>query len=96
LRALFKVNISNKDRYVEGKTKDNFLLGKDKVIFIFTDRVSVKDVLLAEAIPNKGVVQCLLSKFWFKFIENNNIVKTHFLDQPDLKNSLKGNVVWQY
>lgn len=95
MRALLKINISNKDRYIDGKTKDNFLLGKDKIIFVFTDRISASDVLLTEAVPQKGRVQCLLSKFWFKFIEEKNIVKTHFLDQPNLEKSLKGNVVWQ-
>jgi len=95
LKALSKVNISNKDRYIDGKTKDNFLLGKDKILFVFTDRISANDVLLAEAVPKKGVVQCLLSKFWFKFIEEKGIAKTHFSDQPNLEGALKGSVVWQ-
>lgn len=60
----------------EGKVRDNYLLGKERII-VTTDRISAFDVVLG-TIPFKGQVLDALSNFWFdktKKIVKNHIVK---------------------
>ena len=40
------------------------------VLIVATDRVSVFDVVLANGIPNKGVLLTQMSKFWFDFFSD--------------------------
>ncbi|MDO8636144.1 MAG: phosphoribosylaminoimidazolesuccinocarboxamide synthase [Dehalococcoidia bacterium] len=47
-----------------GKVRDTYLLG-NLLLMIATDRVSAFDVILPNAIPNKGKVLNLMSAFWF-------------------------------
>lgn len=94
MAALLKVNINGTDQYGEGKIKDNFVLKDGNLLSFFTDRVSAKDVLMAEAIPQKGKVACLLSSFWFDFLEKKKIIPTHFLGHGNAE-ELSGVVIWQ-
>lgn len=94
MRALLKVNISNKKKYNEGKTKDIFKQGRNKLFLFFTDRISADDILMAEGIPQKGMIQCEISRFWLEFINKKKIIRTHFIGQPDLK-KIKGHVIWK-
>lgn len=48
-----------------GKVKDVYRYGEDKLMFIFSDRVSAFDVVLPTPIPRKGEVLCRFSEFWF-------------------------------
>ena len=41
------------------------------VLIVATDRVSVFDVVLANGIPNKGVLLTQMSKFWFDFFSDH-------------------------
>lgn len=59
-----------------GKVRDIYDLG-DKLLLIATDRVSVFDVVLPTAIPDKGRVLTQISLFWFD--KTKKIISNHLL-----------------
>ena len=58
-----------------GKVRDIYAVGDDKLLVIQTDRLSAFDVILDDAIPNKGKVLTALSDFWFKKL--GHVIPTH-------------------
>jgi len=63
-----------------GKVRDIYDLG-NRLLIVATDRISAFDVVLQNAIPNKGEALNRLSVFWFKKTED--IVPNHILDIID-------------
>ena len=55
--------------FKRGKVKDVYDLGKDQLLFVFSDRVSAYDVVLPSVIPRKGEVLCKLAAFWFNYLK---------------------------
>ena len=51
-----------------GKVRDIYDVG-DKLLIVATDRISAFDVVMANGIPNKGIVLTQISKFWFDFLK---------------------------
>ena len=49
-----------------GKVRDMYAVGEDEVLIVATDRLSAFDVVLPDAIPNKGVVLTRMANFWFR------------------------------
>jgi phosphoribosylaminoimidazole-succinocarboxamide synthase len=64
-----------------GKVKDIYDASKEELLFVFTDRLSSHDVMLADEIPHKGQVLCRLSAHCFENCEDNGI-ETHMVDVP--------------
>ncbi|RLE49350.1 MAG: phosphoribosylaminoimidazolesuccinocarboxamide synthase [Candidatus Methanomethylicota archaeon] len=64
-----------------GKVKDVYDLGDNKLLMVFTDRISAFDVVLPSGIPHKGEVLNKLSLFWFDKVRR--IVKNHVLEVVD-------------
>ena len=64
-----------------GKVKDIYDASKEELLFVFTDRLSSHDVMLADKIPHKGQVLCRLSAHCFANCEDNGI-ETHMIDVP--------------
>ena len=60
-----------------GKVRDTYDLGDGRLLMVATDRVSAFDVVLPTAIPEKGVVLCQLSAFWFE--QTSDIVPNHLV-----------------
>lgn len=58
-----------------GKVREVFDLG-DSLLFVATDRLSAFDVILPDAIPQKGAVLNQLSAFWF---ERFDFTKNHMI-----------------
>jgi phosphoribosylaminoimidazole-succinocarboxamide synthase len=56
--------------FASGKVRDIYLLDKDHLLFVATDRISAFDYVLATGIPNKGNVLNQLSLFWFDFLKD--------------------------
>ncbi|AGO12561.1 AaceriAER221Wp [[Ashbya] aceris (nom. inval.)] len=52
-----------------GKVRDIYKVDEETLLFVATDRISAYDVIMANAIPDKGVLLTRLSEFWFKFLE---------------------------
>ena len=55
-----------------GKVKDVYEYGRDKLMFVFSDRVSAFDVVLPTPIPRKGEVLCRFTEFWFQVLPHPN------------------------
>jgi phosphoribosylaminoimidazole-succinocarboxamide synthase len=68
----------------QGKVRDIFDT-KDSLLMVTTDRLSAFDVVLPDAIPDKGKVLNQISVFWFKHMEDivkNHIITTNVDDYP--------------
>ena len=59
-----------------GKVRDIYDLG-DKLLFVASDRISAFDVIMANGIPDKGVILTQISIFWFEWLSDT--VKNHLL-----------------
>ncbi len=59
-----------------GKVRDIYDLG-DKLLIVATDRISAFDVVLPNAVPDKGRVLTQISKFWFA--QTESIVRNHLI-----------------
>lgn len=67
-----------------GKVRDIYDLG-DALLIVATDRISAFDVVLPNAIPEKGRVLTEISKYWFSHTEHiipNHLISTDPADFP--------------
>jgi phosphoribosylaminoimidazole-succinocarboxamide synthase len=64
-------------RIGRGKVRDIYAVGDDRLLLVATDRISAFDVVMAEAIPLKGVVLTQISAWWFRQLEG--LVPHHML-----------------
>jgi phosphoribosylaminoimidazole-succinocarboxamide synthase len=67
-----------------GKVRDIYDLG-DRLLIIATDRISAFDVVLPNAIPEKGRVLTRISEYWFSKtadIVKNHLISTQLKDFP--------------
>ena len=58
-----------------GKVRDLYAVGDDKLLMVATDRLSAFDVVMAEPIPDKGVILNRMSNFWFERL--SHLVPNH-------------------
>ena len=63
--ALFQSTLHSLPLLGRGKVRDNFAVGADKLLIVTSDRLSAFDVVLNEAIPDKGRVLNQMALFWF-------------------------------
>ncbi len=67
-----------------GKVRDIYDLG-DMLLIVATDRISAFDVVLPNAVPEKGRVLTQISKYWFtqtETIVKNHLISTNVRDFP--------------
>jgi phosphoribosylaminoimidazole-succinocarboxamide synthase len=67
-----------------GKVRDIYDLG-EHLLIVTSDRISAFDVIMNEAIPQKGLVLNRISQFWFEKMTDiipNHIVATEVADFP--------------
>lgn len=82
----------------QGKVRDVYDLGGDRLLFVATDRISAFDWVLPNGIPDKGRVLTGLSAFWFEHFRRswrNHVISTNIDDagldlDPDTRASLDG------
>ena len=48
-----------------GKVRDNYVVGKDRLLMVASDRLSAFDVILGEPIAGKGKILTQMALFWF-------------------------------
>ena len=65
MNALISSNIESLPLVARGKVRDLYALGNDYLLMIATDRLSAYDVVMHEAVPNKGEILTRISNFWF-------------------------------
>lgn len=58
-----------------GKVREIYEIDEHRLLFVATDRISAYDVILPDAIPNKGRVLTGVSLHWFDYLETPN----HFI-----------------
>lgn len=62
---LREISIPTLRKFRSGKVRDTYDLG-DQLLMVASDRVSAFDVILPDAIPDKGRVLTMLSSWWFR------------------------------
>lgn len=60
-----------------GKVREVYVAGTDQLLLVASDRVSAFDVVMKEAVPDKGAVLTQLSAFWFRLLDT--AVASHFI-----------------
>ncbi len=68
MNALHTTTISSLPLVSRGKVRDIYAIDQDRLLMITTDRISAFDVVMQEAIPEKGVVLNQMSNFWFSHL----------------------------
>ena len=73
------------DPLYSGKVRDIYDLG-DSLLLVATDRISAYDVVLPQAIPEKGAILTQLTKFWFEQLPDSiehHMISTDAADLPE-------------
>ncbi len=71
-------------KVAQGKVRDIYDVGENLII-VTSDRISAFDVVLPNAIPNKGKILNGISEFWFDFttdVIKNHMISTDIYDMP--------------
>ncbi|MCO5175571.1 MAG: phosphoribosylaminoimidazolesuccinocarboxamide synthase [Thermomicrobiales bacterium] len=82
---LREISIPSLRKFRSGKVRDTYDLG-DQLLMVASDRVSAFDVILPDAIPDKGRVLTMLSSWWFRqtdAIAPNHLLSTNVEDLPE-------------
>ncbi len=82
--VVLETNLSGLPRPRRGKVRDIYDLG-EALLIVATDRISAFDVVLPNAVPEKGKVLTEISKFWFSKtadIIENHLIATDVKDFP--------------
>lgn len=70
-----------------GKVRELFEVGHDQLLLVASDRISAYDVVLPQAIPDKGKVLTGLTYHWLGFTESicpNHMISIKASDMPDV------------
>lgn len=73
---ILETNLAGLNPPKRGKVRDIYDLG-DSLLIVATDRISAFDVVLPNAVPEKGRVLTQISAFWFS--RTADIVKNHLI-----------------
>jgi phosphoribosylaminoimidazole-succinocarboxamide synthase len=68
-----------------GKVRDVYVVDRDHLLIVATDRISAFDYVLGSGIPDKGKVLTQLSAFWFDLLRDvvpNHVVATDVRKYP--------------
>lgn len=66
-----------------GKVRDIYQVDEKTLLFIATDRISAYDVIMENAVPNKGKLLTQLSLFWFELLKDD--IRNHLFPIEDGK-----------
>lgn len=67
----------------KGKVKEVYAFGEDKLLFNFTDQISVFDKIIPTLVPKKGEALARISAFWFEQCQKQLGLDTHFIGLQD-------------
>lgn len=80
MSAIHKIDIPQLSFLHQGKVRDIYAVDDNHMLIITTDRLSAFDVVLPQAIPNKGEVLTRVANFWFKRTEH--LLPNHLANIP--------------
>ena len=63
--SLHTSSITSLPLLARGKVRDNYAVGKDRILMVASDRLSAFDVIMGEPIPGKGELLTQMALFWF-------------------------------
>jgi phosphoribosylaminoimidazole-succinocarboxamide synthase len=75
--VLLRSDFPELELHASGKVRDVYVVDRDRLLFVATDRISAFDYVLATGIPHKGRVLTQLSLFWFDFLRD--LVPNHLI-----------------
>jgi phosphoribosylaminoimidazole-succinocarboxamide synthase len=76
-----------------GKVRELYEVSHDRLLMVASDRISVFDVVLPDAIPDKGRVLTALSSWWFEQTASlvpNHVVSADPTDFPEIARDVEG------
>ena len=76
------------DLLAQGKVRDIYAVGEDRLLLVASDRISTYDVVHPTPIPDKGKVLTGLSAFWFE--RTADIVPNHVVSFTDVPEEARG------
>jgi len=62
----------------KGKVKEVYAIDDERLLFLFTDNISVFDKIIPSKIPGKGESLCKTSAFWFEKL-NGEGIENHYI-----------------
>jgi phosphoribosylaminoimidazole-succinocarboxamide synthase len=62
----------------KGKVKEVYAIDDERLLFLFTDNISVFDKIIPSKIPGKGESLCKTSAFWFEKL-NEEGIENHYI-----------------
>ncbi len=65
----------------QGKVRDIYEINDEQLLLVASDRISAFDVVMSEAIPNKGQVLTQLAAYWFT--ATSHIIGNHLVSAND-------------
>ena len=66
MKPLYESSLKSLPRIGQGKVRDIYAVGGDKMLIVTSDRLSAFDVVLTDPIPDKGRVLNEMASFWFE------------------------------
>ena len=76
------------DLLSQGKVRDIYAVGDDRLLMVASDRISTYDVVHPTAIPDKGKVLTGLTAFWLA--ETERICPNHLVSYTDVPDETRG------
>ena len=72
----------------QGKVRDIYAVGENRLLLVTTDRVSTYDVVHPNPIPDKGKVLTGLSAFWFE--HTAEVCPNHLISYAEVPDEVRG------
>jgi phosphoribosylaminoimidazole-succinocarboxamide synthase len=79
--AVLTTSIAGLTKLGQGKVRDLYAVGDDKLLLVASDRISAFDVVMAQGIPGKGRILTQLSVFWFA--QTQEVIANHLITADD-------------
>jgi phosphoribosylaminoimidazole-succinocarboxamide synthase len=77
--GLMQARLTCLPRIAQGKVRDIFAVGTDRLLMVTSDRLSAFDVVMEQPIPDKGRVLTQMALFWFDRLQA--VVPNHLTGQ---------------
>ena len=81
-------NLASLEPVAQGKVRDIFAVGDDRLLLVTSDRISTYDAVHPTPIPDKGAVLTGLSAFWFD--RTQDVVPNHLVSYTEVPDEVKG------